>query len=942
MDGLAMFHGPNAGYVLDLYDRYLRDPGSVDPQTRALFESLPPLDLDDRGSPAAPTAPATPAVDVSTIVKAATLAHNIRVRGHLAAHIDPLGTDPPGDSDLDPAAYGLRPEDLADLPAEVVGGPVADTARNALEAIRALTDIYSGTTGYSYGHITVAKERAWLREAIESRRFYTPMSAEQKRSLLRRLTEVEALERFLQQAFPNQKRFSIEGTDMIVPMLDTVIREAAAAGTLEVVMGMAHRGRLNVLAHVLGKPYEQLFAEFREASIGMGPAPTEGINRGWTGDVKYHLGAVGAMTESGEVRVMLSLASNPSHLEYVDPVIEGMTRASQERRNAPGPPRQDVDRALPVLIHGDAAFPGEGVMAETLNLSGLPGYHTGGTVHIIMNNQLGFTTGSCDARSTLYASDLAKGFEIPVVHVNADDQESCLAAARMAHAYRMRFHKDVLIDLIGYRRWGHNEGDEPAFTQPLLYGRIARQPTVRALWAGILAREGVTTPSEADAMMEMELANLREINRPLATELPADPTENGLRDDDVPAEIATAVPADMLRSLNDALLRWPSDFTPNPRLARQLERRRTALGPDGAIDWALAETLAFASILADGIPIRMAGQDAQRGTFSQRHLVLHDAENGRTYCPLQELPRSRGAFAVYNSPLSENSVLGFEYGFGMHAPETLVLWEAQFGDFANAAQVIIDQFIVAAHAKWRQQPGLVMLLPHGYEGQGPEHSSARLERYLQLAAHDDLRIANLTNASQYFHLLRDQAALLETAPRPLILMTPKSLLRHPRAASRLEDLAAGRFHAVLDDAEAAEHRDAVSRLVLCSGKVFVDLVTSEARAATKALAIGRVEQLYPFPAAELGDLIAAYPNLTEIVWLQEEPRNMGAWTYIAPRLHDLVGRDVPVTYLGRPERASPAVGSARVHASEQARIVSDAFADVRPRRRETRGVKHAS
>src|SRR5205085_733902 len=692
IDGLDIFHGPNAGYVLDLYDRYRHDPQSVDPQTRALFEVLPPVATNGRAQPAVSPGALTPATNVAAIVNAATLAHNMRVRGHLGAHIDPLGTEPRGDPDLDLAANGLRPEDLAGLPAEVVGGPATESARNALEAIEALRRIYSGTTGYDYGHVQVAEERAWLRDAVESCRFHTSLSAEQKRAVLDELTNVEAFERFLHQAFQGQKRFSIEGVDMLVPMLHEIIRNAGATGTREVVMGMAHRGRLNVLAHVLGKPYEQLFAEFREAAVGLGPAPTEGINRGWTGDVRYHLGAVGAMREGDEVCVTLTLASNPS--------------------------------------------------------------------------------------------DLAKGFEIPIMHVNADDPAACIAAARLAHAYRTRFRKDVLIDLVGYRRWGHNEGDEPSFTQPVLYQRIDQHPAVRALWAHALDREGLVPLAESDAMLEATIARLREVNRSPAEGLPDEPGASDLQEDDDIPEITTAVPGEALCAYNDALLQWPAGFTPHPRLARLLERRRAALDPDGAIDWGLAETLAFAAILADGTPIRLTGQDTERGTFSQRHLVLHDVKSGQTYTPLQALPQARASFAVYNSPLSENGVLGFEYGYNVHAPETLVLWEAQFGDFANAAQVMIDQFIVGARAKWRQYPSLVLLLPHGYEGQGPEHSNARPERFLQLAAYENLRIANLTTAAQFFHLLRRHAALLEQAPRPLVLLTPKRLLRHPRAAAR--------------------------------------------------------------------------------------------------------------------------------------------------------------
>ncbi len=944
MDGLAIFHGPNAGYALDLYDRYLRDPASVDAQTRALFDSVPApfaADTIDASTRAAVTAPApdaappsgqatatvtapggtTTSVDMTVISNVARLARNIRGRGHLAAQLDPLGSERHATPGLTLEAYGLRPEELTALPAEAVGGPPAGGAANAAEALERLRAIYQGTTGYDYSHVHSPHEHTWLRDAVESGRYAFTPTAQDQRALLERLTQIEAFERYLHQAFQRQKRFSIEGNDLLVPILDEAIRDAASAGAREVVIGMAHRGRLNVLAHVLGKPYERLFAEFREAAIGEGPAPTEGINRGWTGDVKYHLGATGKMRQ-----VALTMASNPSHLEFVDPVIEGMARAVQDRRDGPGAPSQDIGAALPILIHGDAAFPGEGVVAETLNLSQLAGYRTGGTLHIIANNGVGFTTMPGDGRSTLYASDLARGFEIPIVHVNADDPIACLSAARLAHAYRETFHKDVLIDLVGYRRWGHNEGDEPAFTQPRLYEGIDTHPTVRALYAQALDRAGVVSIAESDAMLEAATAHLREINRATGGATAVAQTEDRLATATDAAAIVTAVPAETLTALNEALLTWPQGFTPHPRLAQQLERRRAALAPDGAIDFGLAESLAFAAILADGTPIRLTGQDTERGTFSQRHLVLHDVNTDETYTPLVGLPRARASFAVYNSPLSEAGALGFEYGYSVHAPETLVLWEAQFGDFANAGQVIIDQFIAAARAKWRQYPSLVLLLPHGYEGQGPEHSNARLERYLQLSAQDNLRVANPTTAAQYFHLLRRHAALLRSDPHPLIVMTPKSLLRHARAASRPQDLAEGRFEPVLDDPEAAARRDEVTRLALCSGKVYVDLVNGPGRADARAVAIARVEELYPFPEGRLETLIASYPHLRELVWVQEEPRNMGAWQFASPSLHALARRhDVALRYIGRPERASPAVGSARVHAAEQAAIVVDAL-----------------
>ena len=659
------------------------------------------------------------------------------------------------------------------------------------------------------------------------------------------------------------------------------------------------------------------------------------VDDGVTGDVKYHLGAQLARSAGGNVvEVPVVLAPNPSHLEFVDPVVEGMARASQDRRDRPGPPARDVKGSLAILLHGDAAFPGQGIVAETLNLSGLPGYTVGGTVHVIVNNQIGFTTDVGDARSTLFAGDLAKGFEIPIIHVNADDPEACLTAARMAMAYRDRFGKDFLIDLVGYRRWGHNEGDEPAFTQPRMYAAIAKHPTVRQRWADRLAAEGVVPAEEAQTMLQGVLDRLAEIRRsvtegtapPIADEEP-DAGARGARH-----EVETAVPLERLREYHAAIHALDEGFAPSPKLARQWDKRRAILDqPDGRIDWAHAESLAFAAILSDGTPIRLTGQDAERGTFSQRHLVLHDAKTGARRVPLQALPSARASFAVHNSPLSEAAAVGFEYGYSVHAPGTFVLWEAQFGDFANSAQVLIDQFIAAARAKWRQQPSLALLLPHGYEGQGPEHSSGRLERFLQLAAGDNLRVANCTTAAQYFHLLRRQAARLAIDPRPLVLMTPKSLLRHPMAASPVEDLASGTFRPVMDDPRRTDDPAAVTRLVLCSGKVVVELEGSEAREAATQVAVARVEQLAPFQVSALRAVLGRYPNLAELVWVQEEPRNMGAWGFVEPRLRDLlaeIGRPIPVRYVGRPERASPAEGSAERHAAEQARIVAAAFADA--------------
>ncbi|MGH2614209.1 MAG: 2-oxoglutarate dehydrogenase E1 component, partial [Thermomicrobiales bacterium] len=943
MGDLSAFYGPNAGYVLDLYDRYREDPNGVDPDTRAMFDGLDSAEIEtlttarprSGAPPVATAAPTGPIYDVSAVVGAAALAQAIRDYGHLDVQLDPLGTPPHGAPELHPTFYGITEADLAALPVESVPFPVSPDARNAKEAIDGLRRIYSGGIGYDFDQVQIAEERAWLREAAESGHYTANLSPETKKKLLKRLTEVEGFERFLHQTYLGQKRFSIEGTDTLVPMLDVIIRDAAADGVREVVLGMAHRGRLNVMAHILGKPYATIIAAFegsmgREATSASDTASDDGI----TGDVKYHLGARRARNADGAtVEVPLVLAPNPSHLEFVNPVVEGMARASQDICDQPGPPPQDRNRSLAILLHGDAAFPGQGIVAETLNFSGLPGYSTGGTIHIIVNNQVGFTTDIRDSRTTLYAGDLAKGFEIPVVHVNADDPLSCLSAAWMATAYRQRFGKDFLIDVVGYRRWGHNEGDEPAFTQPKMYASVTAKPSARQLFADRLIADSIITADEAAGMAQAQLDSLAATRRQVvdAGSAAASVGENG-RHDLAPA-IDTTVPAEALRAYDTAIHAFPETLRVSAKLLRQWQRRAAVLGqPDGAgkIDWAHAETLAFASILADGTPIRLTGQDTERGTFSQRHLVLHDVETGERWVPLQHLPEAKAAFAVYNSPLSEAAAVGFEYGYTVHAPKALVLWEAQFGDFANGAQVIIDQFLAAARAKWQQEPALVLLLPHGYEGQGPEHSSARLERFLQLFAEGNLLVANPTTSAQYFHLLRRQAKLLATDRRPLVVMTPKSLLRNPQAASTLDQLAEGSFHPVLDDFR-VENPEAVTRLVFCSGKLGVELDGSAQRDGTDDVAVARLELLAPFPADDLARALARYPNLEEIVWAQEEPRNMGAWSYVEPRLRDLLGasdRPLPVRYAGRPERASPAEGSLERHGVEQARIIQSALADA--------------
>jgi len=941
MSDPSPFYGPNAGYVLELYDRFRENPEQVDPETRAFFATWQPSSVQFNGSSAPAKAEGVPPAGepvttfgkskVARAAAAARLARFIRQRGHLGAHIDPLARVPPIAPGLELSEHNLTTEDLQAIPASVVGGPIAESSSDAAEAMEKLRQIYSGTIGYDDEHIQNADERYWLRNAAESRQFFNGIQPRRKVEVLDRLTEVESFERFLHKTFVNAKRFSIEGTDMLVPMLDELILNASASGTKEVVMGMAHRGRLNVLAHILGKPYSKILSEFEAAKHEEGTSVSGRGSQGWSGDVKYHLGHRRAFKEEGLPEITLTLVPNPSHLEFVNPVVEGHARAAQDSRNQPGAPTQDVKRSLAIAIHGDAAFPGQGIVAETLNMSRLKGYGTGGTIHIIVNNQIGFMTLPEDDRSTLYASDLAKGFEIPIVHVNADDPIACIAAARMANAYRELFHKDFLIDLIGYRRYGHNEAEEPAYTQPEMYEVIADHPRVRELWAERLIADGVVTAEQSNTLVNAAYTELQEelqsvrsgVAKPQAASAAESPLRSARSDSQV-----TKVTADRLRHLNEQLLTWPAGFAPNSKLERLVfQRRREGLDTEHGILWGHAEALAFASILMDGTPVRLTGQDCQPGTFGHRHAVVHDPNSGTTYTPLQNLKDARASFAIYNSPLSENAALGFEYGYSIHAPGALVLWEAQFGDFANGAQVIIDQFLVSGSAKWRQNPSLVLLLPHGYEGQGPEHSSARLERFLQLAATDNIRLVNCTTPAQYYHLLRRHAAGLLNDPRPLVVMTPKSLLKDAAVGSSLAELADGTFMPVIRDGVADSRADHVTRLVLCSGKVYVDLIKRPDITEHEQVAIVRIEELYPFPSDEIRNVIRSYRNLREVVWMQEEPANMGAWSFVAPRLREIFE---PLLYIGRAESASPAEGSKVRHDLEQARILSTALCEAPP------------
>ncbi len=927
-----IIQGAESGRFLALIEEYLQGGHGF---YEGLFVSMG-VELGPAPAPpvpsAAPPSGETPAFTASdellrAVHAASTFVSRVRSHGHLAARLDPLGSEPEGDPGLDPVALGLTPAIQAKLPANIFGVYVAGAT--LADALPHLLDTYCGTIAYEIEHIASHRQRVWLREHIESGAFRHQLTNDERRTLLRRLVEVDALERFMHKAYLGQHQFSIEGLDMTVPMLDELIQLSAGRGGQEVVVGMAHRGRLNVLAHNLGRAYDTIFAEFEGAST-LGAVTT--IPQGGTGDVKYHHGTQGTyeLPEGGTIRV--NLESNPSHLEYVSPVVEGATRAAQTSRRGPHA-EQDTDAAVPIVIHGDASFPAQGVVSETLNLQALDGYKVGGTIHLIMNNQVGFTTDPDDARSTRWASDLAKGFDLPIIHVNADDVPACISAVRLAFAFRQEFGHDVLIDLIGYRRFGHNESDEPAYTQPEMYANIKTKKRVTELWADRLVTDGVVSQEEVENQAQRVWDNLTLLHQRLKTKIAAAAEDGGEHstgeyqlDRSPSPDVDTAVPDARLRELGEQLLAVPQGFTVHPKLVKQLDRRREALAERDpevrGIDWAHAEALAFASLLTEGTPLRLTGQDTERGTFSQRHMVLHDAKTGQTICPIQNLPGALAPMELHNSPLSELACMGFEYGYSQEAPETLVLWEAQFGDFVNSAQVIVDQFIMSGLAKWGQTSRLTLLLPHGYEGSGPEHSSARLERFLALAAEGNIRVASPTTPAQYFHLLRRQARIAKQ--RPLVVMTPKSLLRLPQAASSISDMAENtRFEPVL--AEPGITDEQVTRLVLCTGKIYYDLVGHPERASHVGLAVARVELLYPFPEAQILGLLNRYPNLQEVLWVQEEPRNMGARAHMFPRLMQIMPQEMHFGYIGRPERASPGEGYPAAHIDEQNRIVTTAI-----------------
>jgi multifunctional 2-oxoglutarate metabolism enzyme len=937
-----IIQGAESGSFLRQIDQYLQ--GEDD-----FYEAVAhDLGISDRvvanAHPAAASAPPLPAVgaagagamvtaepdrELLQAVQAATsLLKAFRTHGHLAARVNPLAEgEPKGDPALEPESLNLTPELMSRIPASILR--IGVEGETLLDALPRMRDAYCGTVAYQIEHLSSHQQRMWLRERIETGAHRVPLEADEKKALLKRLLEVFGFERFIQKAYLGQKMFSIEGLDVVVPMIDSLVTQARSGGAEEVVIGMAHRGRLSVLVHNLGRSAESIMAEFEGAKALDRVKAIAAIPHSGTGDVKYHHGAEGIFSTPDGEEIRVRMYPNPSHLEFVDPVVTGGARAAQTEHSGPRL-HHNPHVAVPLLLHGDAAFPGQGVVAETLNLQSLAGYSTGGTIHIITDNQVGFTTDPAEDRSTPYAGDLAKGFNCPIIHVNADDVEGCMAAMRLAMGYREQFARDVVIDVIGYRRYGHNETDEPAYTQPKMAAQIKAHDPVCEIYASQLIKEGVITAedveADSNAIQESLSETLKSLRSKMETGDYEDPTSThigtGELDRTKSPEVETAVSEKRLRSLNEELIRVPDGFAIHRKLKKPLDKRLEILD-DGPIEWGHAEGLAYASLLTEGTHIRLTGQDSERGTFSHRHLVLHDEKTGLKYAPIQNLSGALAPFEVHNSPLSEIACLGFEYGYSAASPESLILWEAQFGDFANSAQVIIDQFLVAGESKWGQTTRLTLLLPHGYEGSGPEHSSARIERFIQLAAEGNIRLANPTTAAQYFHLIRRQARIAK--PRPLIVFTPKGLLRLDGASSKLADLTAGTFQFVLSDPRAQGNEEEITKLVLCSGKVYYDIDGHDKRTQSTNVAVARVELLYPFARDQIRELIEGYPNLKEIVWLQEEPKNMGAYSVMARRMPELVPEGVGFSYVGRPQRSSPSEGYPVAHRSEQERIVLTAL-----------------
>ncbi len=938
MNTLELVSLANAEYVDEQYRRYLADPSSVDERWALFFAGF---DFATDGNGARPTAAdgidaqhadgavsarearAMPRAEAEPVLGVFDLVHSYRELGHLVAHLNPLAPPPAGHPLLEPSEFGFTPPDLDRV---VECSSFKGCAKATLhELIARLRSTYCRTIGVEYMHLQDRAQRVWLQERMEPTSNDPNLTPDERSWVLDNLVVSEGFEQFLHLRYPTAKRFSLEGADSLIPMLETMVEDGGKLGVEEMVIGMPHRGRLTVLANVLRKPYEMILAEFEGSFLGK-----EAMG---DGDVKYHLGySHDRVTRAGR-KVHLSLAANPSHLEAIDPVIEGVVRAKQNHLGD-----DERGRVVPILMHGDAAFTGQGVVSETLWLAELEGYRTGGTVHIIINNQVGFTTSPEAYRFTPYPSDGAKVVQAPVFHVNGDDPEAAVQAARLAIAFRQQFKKDVIIDLVCYRRHGHNELDDPTFTQPVMYRKIAKHPTPLALYRDRLVDQGAIPTGDVERRTK-DFRELLDAARSYAQDfMPKQAVFafGGLwkgftrAGKDWSADTAVSQPA--LDEIAAAFTRLPEGFTPHPKAMKLMEARAAMVKPGGAIDWGCGEALAIGSLVLQAVPVRMSGQDSGRGTFSHRHAVLHDFENDAHWVPLDHIRDGQARFTILDSMLSENAVLGFEFGVSMADPRQLVIWEAQFGDFGNGAQVVIDQFICSSETKWQRPSGLVMLLPHGYEGQGPEHSSARLERYLQLCAADNMQVCNFTTPAQYFHALRRQ--MLRQFRKPLVIMSPKSLLRHKLAVSSPEELTKGQFQPVLDDVARRGAPAAgvtldparVTRILLCSGKVYYALLAGRRDRAIDSVAIARVEQLYPFPVPELDAIFASYPNAKQVFWVQEEPWNMGAWHFVYHPLRRLLPADRSLAYVGRPAAASPASGSYKIHQAEEADLVNRAFA----------------
>ncbi len=922
MNSMTVPTRANSAVIEQMYQAWLDNPDSVDPTWRAFFQGF--ALGNNNGSLASAlgdgTAPAASVAIVDSLKQAHVhyLINAYRALGHLQSHLDPLNEAPAPVAKLSLEQFNLS---AADLETSFDTGTYNGGGQMKLrDIVAALQQTYCGHVGVEYAHIQDTDCRRWLQDRIESTRLQPKFTKPQKVRILRRVHKAELFEKFLHTKYVGQKRFSLEGGETVIAALDAVIDHCPDVGTEEIVMGMAHRGRLNVLCSVMRKSFDQLFEQFSENYL---PDTVAG-----DGDVKYHLGYESILTTTSGAKVEVRLAANPSHLEIVNPVVEGKARARQRIRGD----TETRTKVLPLLIHGDAAVAGQGVVAETLNFSQLPGYRTGGTLHFVINNQIGFTTDPRDARSTRYCTDVAKMIEAPIFHVNGDDPEAVCMVSQLALEFRAQFHRDVFIDMYCFRRHGHNETDEPAFTQPLLYKKIAAQPLVSATYTQqlvgattITAAEGEAITAEYSAALEENLTKAKEREAAkIAKRAKAKPTDafKGstavFQPDYHHTPVATGVARSVIDHVVKGLTTVPATFKLNPKIKRFLDARVAAHKDGGPVDWGFGEALAFGTLIAEGTPVRLSGQDCERGTFTHRHAVLNDAETAEKYTPLKNIPGATARFCVYNSLLSEVAVLGFDYGYSLDYPEMLCIWEAQFGDFANGAQVVIDQFISSGESKWQRNSGIVLLLPHGYEGQGPEHSSARLERFLQACAEDNMQVANITTPANFFHALRRQVK--RDFRKPLVVMSPKSLLRHPAAVSKLEDFTTGGFQEIIDDPTAPKKAE---RLILCSGKVYYDLLDYRAKGKLSDIAIIRVEQLYPLHRNALAKLSDTYGHSARLVWCQEESQNMGAWSYIAPQLEEIFGRKP--AYAGRDASASPAVGNLALHRMELTALLNDAF-----------------